>query len=162
MRIGRIAAANPVVPILLCLGALTVIAGRAAADVFPGADETTPARAQYFSWINNTNEGATEAQTLVNLDFFEWLRTEYGMQLDIYAFDAGAIDGKRCYGSTASARFREQFPNHFDAVHARAGRMDIRLGIWGGPDGFGETPGEARTPVPMASKRLVLTRGSAR
>lgn len=32
-------------------------------------------------------------------DFFEWLRQEYGMQLDIYAFDAGLIDGKNIYGS---------------------------------------------------------------
>jgi len=29
--------------------------------IYPGADERTPSRAQYFSWINNTNEGATEA-----------------------------------------------------------------------------------------------------
>ncbi len=36
-------------------------------SVFPGADETTPSLAQYFSWINNTNEGATEKQTLINL-----------------------------------------------------------------------------------------------
>jgi len=41
-----------------------------AQEVFPGADEKTPSRAQFFSWINNTNEGATEAQTLTNLDFF--------------------------------------------------------------------------------------------
>lgn len=41
---------------------------------FPGADEKTPSRSQYFSWINNTNEGPTEAQTLANLDFFKWLK----------------------------------------------------------------------------------------
>ena len=32
-----------------------------------GADELTPSVAQYFSWINNTNEGSTERQTLINL-----------------------------------------------------------------------------------------------
>ena len=53
--------------------------------IFPGADENTPSRAQYFSWINNTNEGATTEHTLINLDFFDWLKNEYGMQLDIYA-----------------------------------------------------------------------------
>lgn len=26
-------------------------------DVYPGADENTPSLSQYFSWINNTNEG---------------------------------------------------------------------------------------------------------
>ena len=62
-------------------------------SVFPGADERSPSRAEYFSWINNTNEGSTEKQTLINLDFFKWLRDTYGMHLDIYAMDAGNIDG---------------------------------------------------------------------
>ena len=35
-----------------------------------GATELSPSRSEYFSWINNTNEGATEAQTLINLEFF--------------------------------------------------------------------------------------------
>jgi hypothetical protein len=30
------------------------------AKVYPGADERTPSYSQYFSWINNTNEGSTE------------------------------------------------------------------------------------------------------
>ncbi|MFH2001211.1 MAG: hypothetical protein ABIK28_16130, partial [Planctomycetota bacterium] len=100
---------------------------------FPGADETTPSRSEYFTWINNTNEGATEAQTMINLEFFEWMRNEFGMQLDIYAFDAGAIDGKRFYGSTESDRFKEQFPRGFDPIYEKAKAMDTRLGVWGGP-----------------------------
>ncbi len=107
--------------------------------VFPGAGERTPSKAQYFSWINNTNEGATEEQTQINLDFFGWLKDEYGMQLDIYAFDAGAIDGKRFYGRIKSKRFKHQFPNGFDPIYKHAKRLGIRLGIWGGPDGFGDT-----------------------
>ena len=39
-------------------------------NVYPGADEKTPSRSQYFSWINNTNEGSTETHTLINLEFF--------------------------------------------------------------------------------------------
>ena len=39
-------------------------------NVYPGADERTPSYSQYFSWINNTNEGSTEEQTMVNLEFF--------------------------------------------------------------------------------------------
>lgn len=108
--------------------------------VFPGANEKTPSKAQYFSWINNTNEGATEAQTQINLDFFGWLKSEYGMQLDIYAFDAGAIDGKRFYGSMQSKRFKKQFPYGFDSVYQKASSLGIRLGVWGGPDGFGNSP----------------------
>ncbi len=112
--------------------------------VFPGADEQTPSKAQYFSWINNTNEGATEAQTQTNLAFFKWLKDEYGMQLDIYAFDAGALDGKRFYGSTQSNRFKKQFPFGFDSVYQKAMAQGIRLGIWGGPDGFGQTEKEIK------------------
>ncbi|MBE6599576.1 MAG: hypothetical protein E7638_09055, partial [Ruminococcaceae bacterium] len=58
-----------------------------------GADETTPSHPQYFSWINNTNEGATEGQTLINLEYFKWLHDTYGMELEIYAWDAGNLDG---------------------------------------------------------------------
>lgn len=117
--------------------------------IFPGADEKTPSRSQYFSWINNTNEGPTEAQTLVNLDFFKWLKDRYGMQLDIYAFDAGAIDGKNFYGSMNSKRFRQQFPDGFGPVAQKAGESGARLGIWGGPDGFGNTPEEEKQRIEM-------------
>lgn len=115
--------------------------------IYAGADESTPSRAQYFSWINNTNEGATEEQTLTNLNFFAWLKREYGMQLDIYAFDAGAIDGKRFYGSIYSNRFKKQFPRGFDPIYQKAKDLDIRLGVWGGPDGFGDTDKEAKARI---------------
>lgn len=126
-----------------------MIGPESAAGVFPGADEKTPSRAQYFSWINNTNEGPTEAQTLANLGFFRWLRDEYGMRLDIYAFDAGAIDGARFYGSTDSERFRRQFPNGFSPAYEAARSFGCRLGIWGGPDGFGDTPEEEDARIEM-------------
>ncbi len=113
-----------------------------ASSVYPGADEKSPSRAQYFSWINNTNEGATEAQTMINLEFFNWLHETYGMTLDIYAFDAGAIDGKRFYGSMHSERFKSQFPKGFQPMYEKAKAMNTRLGIWGGPDGFGDTEEE--------------------
>jgi len=114
--------------------------GIAQENVFPGADDNTLSKAQYFSWINNTNEGTTETHTQINLEFFKWLKDSYGMQLDIYAFDAGAIDGKRFYGSVNSNRYRSQFPNGFEPIVDKAKELGIRFGIWGGPDGFGETP----------------------
>jgi hypothetical protein len=112
--------------------------------VFPGANEKTPARSQFFSWINNTNEGTTEKQSLSNLDFFQYLRDEYGMVLDIYAFDAGAIDGAGYYGSIYSPKFKAQFPNGLLGLANKAGKMGTRLGVWGGPDGFGNTPEEEK------------------
>ncbi len=114
-----------------------------------GADERTPSRAQYFSWINNTNEGPTEAQTLANLDFFQYLHDQYGMVLDIYAFDAGTIDGARFYGSTDSERFQRQFPRGFGPIRDRAAAVGTSLGLWGGPDGFGDTPEQARRRTTM-------------
>ncbi|MDT8388924.1 MAG: hypothetical protein RRC34_00260 [Lentisphaeria bacterium] len=116
-------------------------------NVFPGADESTPSLAQYFSWINHTNEGPTEKQTLANLAFFQWMRDAFGMKLDIYAFDAGAIDGAGFYGSMKSERFKRQFPNGFGPIAEAAARFGCRLGIWGGPDGFGDTEEEARERI---------------
>ena len=120
--------------------------------IYPGADEKTPSKAQYFSWINNTNEGSTEEHTLINFEFFKWLKDEYGMQLDIYAFDAGAIDGKRFYGSMDSERFKKQFPRGFEPIHKEAKEIGFDLGLWGGPDGFGNTPGEEKARTDMMVK----------
>lgn len=120
--------------------------------VFPGADESTPSRAQYFSWINNTNEGPTEEHTMINFRFFEWLKNTYGMQLDIYAFDAGAIDGAKFYGKVGSERFNKQFPEGFDNVYEKAKSLGFKLGVWGGPDGFGKTPEEAQARIDMMVK----------
>ena len=102
-------------------------------------NEHTPSKAQYSTWINNTNEGANEKQTLINLNFFAWLNKVYGMKLDIYAFDAGLIDGKNFYGSMKSDRFTRNFPNGLKAVSQKAKDIQIRFGCWGGPDGFGNT-----------------------
>ena len=120
--------------------------------VFPGADESTPSKSQYFSWINNTNEGATEENTLTNFNFFNWLKQEYGMQLDIYAFDAGAIDGKRFYGTMESNRFKKQFPNGFDPIHKKAKEIGFTLGLWGGPDGFGNSAEEEKNRTDLMVK----------
>ena len=49
-----------------------------------GADERTPSKAEYFSWINNTNEGATEAHTRINLDFFRWMKERYAVGLQAH------------------------------------------------------------------------------
>jgi len=117
-----------------------------------GADESTPSLSHYFTWINNTNEGSTEAQTLANLDFFKWLHDEYGMKLDIYAFDAGTIDAPRYYGSIYSERFKEHYPNGLDPIYEKARSFGCRLGVWLGPDGFGDTPAEEKARTDMLVK----------
>ena len=106
-----------------------------------GADQRTPSVPQYFSWINNTNEGSTEQQTLINLDFFAWLKRVYGMEIKIYAWDAGNFDGAgRGYGDADGPKFKGQYPNGYDPVAKRAAEIGIRMGLWGSPDGFGDNP----------------------
>ncbi len=110
-----------------------------------GADNFTPSIPQYFSWINNTNEGATEEQTLINLDFFRYLKDTYGMNLRIYAWDAGNYDGaSEGYGNVNSEKFRSQYPEGYKNVVEKAKEIGIRFGLWGSPDGFGDTPEEEK------------------
>ncbi len=119
----------------------------AAPAVFPGADENTPSHAHYFTWINNTNEGATAAQTKSNLEFFQWLHDEYDMKLDIYAFDAGVIDAPSYYGSPDTRKFKGQFPEGFGPFAKQAKGFGGRLGVWLGPDGFGNNAKEEQARI---------------
>lgn len=106
-----------------------------------GADQLTPSIPQYFSWINNTNEGATEEQTIINLDFFDYLKHTYGMQIKIYAWDAGNFDGsRRHYGAIEKEKLSRQYPNGYAPVVEKAKKAGIRLGLWGSPDGYGDDP----------------------
>lgn len=110
-----------------------------------GADRSTPSIPQYFSWINNTNEGSTQEQTLINLEFFKWLRDRYGMQIKIYAWDAGNYDGAgNGYGDENCEKFRAQYPEGYAPVVEKAREIGVRMGLWGGPDGFGNTPEEEK------------------
>lgn len=119
--------------------------------IFPGADESSPSQSHYFTWINNTNEGPTEAQSLANLGFFQWMYDEYGMVLDIYAFDAGAVDAPGYYGKPTTRKFQEQQPNGFGPLAKAAEGFGGRLGVWLGPDGFGNTPEEENARIDFLS-----------
>lgn len=106
-----------------------------------GADDLTPSVPQYFSWINSTNEGSTEKQTLINLEYFRYMKDTYGMQIRIYAWDAGNFDGSsQGYGDTESEKFRSQYPEGYKNIVAKAKESGIRLGLWGSPDGYGDDP----------------------
>ena len=111
-----------------------------------GADERTPSKPEYFSWINNTNEGSTEAQTLINLDYFRYLYDTYGMRLEIYAWDAGNLDGSRetYQNLKTSEKLKAQYPNGYAPVVKAAEKAGIRMGVWCGPDGFGDTEESAK------------------
>ena len=109
-----------------------------------GADEKTPSYAHYFSWISNTNEGATEEQTLINLNYFKWLHDRYGMKLDIYVLDAGNLDGASATyeNPRTSEKLKKQYPTGYGNISKKAAEFGCRLGMWGGADGFGDTDEE--------------------
>jgi len=138
-----------VLPILLCA---VIACGSEPGLPLAGATEKTPSRAHYFSWINQLDSGPTESQTLANIAFFKYLKDEFGMQLDIYAWDEGALDHGRGHETLDSPRFRKLFPNGFDRCVETARAGGIRLGIWGGPDGFGNTPEEEKARIAMYVK----------
>src|SRR6056297_2758222 len=129
---------------LIIVFSLLITSLNAQNKVFPGADSTTSSVAHYFSCINNTSGIPTQEQTMINLDFFQWLRDEYGMKLDIYAYDAGIIDRGGRYETLESEVFRKHYPESFGPVAEKAATMGIRLGAWLGPDGFGNTPEEEK------------------
>ena len=134
------------------------------AEVRPAPiDARSPSRAYYFDWINSQYEGTTEEHSLVNLEFFRWMHDEYGMELDVYLLDVGNIDdgpytagvGRLIpdhLGGLQSESFIEQFPDGFGPLRDKAAESGCRLGIWLGPDGFGDSPEEER-----ARSRMYLT-----
>ena len=131
--------------------AVSFLAPLSAQDVYAGADENSPSRSHYFTWINNTNEGPALGQTEANLAFFQWMKDEYGMVLDIYAFDAGAIDAPRYYGKPDTRKFKGQFPQGFGPYADQAKNFGGRLGVWLGPDGFGHTDAEKMARIDFLS-----------
>ena len=107
--------------------------------------EKTPSKSEYFSWINNTNEGSTEEQTLANLDFFAYLKKTYNMRLDIYAWDAGNLDGAADgYEFEDGEKIKKQFPYGYKPVVDYAKKQGVRMGVWGGADGYGNDEKTAR------------------
>ena len=132
-------------------------------DVFPGANQKTLSRSFFFDWISSQYEGSTEEETLIKLDFFKWLHDEYGMALDVYSLDVGNIDDgpytagvgrlfPNHWGTLDSEEFRVQFPRGFDPIYEKAKSFGCRLGIWMGPDGFGDTPDEEKARADMLLK----------
>ena len=56
--------------------------------------------------------------------------------------------------------FRRQFPNGLDPIYTKAKSMGTRMGTWGGPDGFGDTPEEEQARIDMMLSSAGNTNGS--
>lgn len=144
--------------IFLLLAKTDFLSAQPTAKVFPGADEKTPSLAMYFDWINRNWYGSNEKKVLSDLDFFKWMKASYGMQLDVFLLDAGMFDngpncnsivGRPAYGNLSSPWFTKAFPDGFKKIFERADAMDTRLGLWIGPDGYGQTAEQARQRIDL-------------
>ncbi|WP_153798996.1 hypothetical protein [Foetidibacter luteolus] len=127
-----------------------------AQPITAGAGEKTPSLSMYFDWINRNWHGSTEKKALAGIGFFEWMKDEYGMQLDIFLLDAGVFDngpncssvpGRPAYGNLSSPWFKQAYPNGLQKIYERASQMGTRLGLWIGPDGYGNTRAEAAARI---------------
>lgn len=75
---------------------------------------------------------------------FAELNKKYGMRLDIYAWDAGNLDGAgEGYGNPDGEKLRAQYPRGYAPIAEYAAACGTRLGVWGGADGYGDTEEEA-------------------
>ena len=137
---------NPLIALVTVMFATVNAYGQAA---LAGADESTPSHSEYFTWINHSFEGPTEQTVMAGLDFFKYLQDTYGMHLDIYALDAGTIDGWKFYDSIDSPRVKKHFPNGFAPIADFSRENGIKLGMWCGPDGFGQTDADAQKRYDM-------------
>lgn len=83
------------------------------------------------------------------------------MELDIYMLDANVFDnGINChlisipdrkspYGDLSSPWFRKAYPNGFEKIYTKANSFGTRLGLWIGPDGYGNNISTARARVDL-------------
>ena len=104
----------------------------------------------YFDWLCHDNSGPLESEILANFAALKKLREMYGLQFDIYNSDAGLVESQGTYFPQFKAHFDERFPNGLRPVADASSRLGMKLGLWLGPDGFGETPAE------MADRRRQL------
>jgi len=120
--------------------------------------EQSPSVAMYFDWISRSWFGSNENKILKNLQFFKWMKDKYGMQLDVYLLDVGTFDygpncvafeGRPAYGNLQSPWFKKDYPNGLNPIYKAATAAGTRLGIWMGPDGYGNSPEEAQQRIDM-------------
>ncbi len=104
----------------------------------------------YFDWLCHDNSGPLESEILANFAALKRLREMYGLQFDIYNSDAGLVESQGTYFPQFKARFDQRFPNGLRTIADMSSRLGMKLGLWIGPDGFGETPAS------MAARREQL------
>jgi hypothetical protein len=104
----------------------------------------------YFDWLCHDNSGPRESEVLANFAALRRLRELYGLRFDIYNSDAGLVESQGTYFPEFKANFLSRFPAGLKPLAEGSKALGMRLGLWLGPDGFGEKPGE------MAARREQL------
>ncbi len=104
----------------------------------------------YFDWLCHDNSGPLESEILANFAALKKLRTLFGLQIDIYNSDAGLVESQGTYFPQFKADFDKRFPRGLRPIADASASLGMKLGLWIGPDGFGETPAE------MAARRNQL------
>lgn len=98
----------------------------------------------YFDWLCHDNFGPLESEILMNFAALKKLKELYGLQFDIYNSDAGLVEAPQTYFPQYRAIFDQRFPKGLKTVADASAGLGMRLGLWIGPDGFGEHPDEMR------------------
>jgi len=104
----------------------------------------------YFDWLCHDNSGPRESEVLANFAALRRLKELYGLQFDIYNSDAGLVESQGTYYPQFKANFLSRFPAGLKPLAEGSKALGMRLGLWLGPDGFGEKPEE------MAARREQL------
>lgn len=104
----------------------------------------------YFDWLCHDNSGPRESEVLANFAALRRLKELYGLQFDIYNSDAGLVESQGTYYPQFKANFLSRFPAGLKPLAEGSKALGMRLGLWLGPDGFGERPEE------MAARREQL------
>jgi len=94
----------------------------------------------YFDWLCHDNSGPSESEVLANFAALRRLKELYGLQFDIYNSDAGLVESQGTYYPQFKANFLSRFPAGLRPLAEGSKALGMRLGLWLGPDGFGETP----------------------
>jgi hypothetical protein len=94
----------------------------------------------YFDWLCHDNSGPLESEILANFAVLKKLRELYGFQFDIYNSDAGLVESQGTYFPEYRSVFDKRFPQGLRPIADAAQALGMKLGLWIGPDGFGETP----------------------
>ncbi len=104
----------------------------------------------YFDWLCHDNSGPRESEVLANFAALRRLKELYGLRFDIYNSDAGLVESQGTYYPQFKTNFISRFPAGLKPLAEGSKALGMRLGLWLGPDGFGEKPEE------MAARREQL------